>query len=400
MKLNTKTKIKEALSIYFNQLVYIIKDRGQKVITLSLGEAYFNLPRIDFSSYSPDKIVHYTSSRGSVGFREKIASMYKDLYYSDINPEEEIIVTAGSKIAVYMSMLALTEQKDAIGIIEPAWLSYSEQAIISDRRPINIAHDKNLDEICEAIKSENIKCIILNNPNNPGGFVYSKDFILNLIKYAEKHECYVVFDEAYSDFVLDDSFYSGARVFKDFHNVVVINSFSKNLGVSGWRCGYIITNSDLSYEFLKLNQHLITCAPSLVQQYLEDNLDDLLKETLPQCKESVLKRQKVCEYLDTIGLNYIKGNSTFYIFIKIDSKIEINNDFFIKLLLIDNISVVPGNAYGDSVNQFCRISIGTESLRDIKNALDILKHRSKNGWSDEESVTSLLNRLELPVLKD
>ena len=50
--------------------------------------------------------------------------------------------------------------------------------------------------------------------------------------------------------------------------------------------------------------------------------------------------------------------------------------------------------------QFCRISIGTESLSDIKNALDILKHRSKDGWSDEESVTSLLNRLELPVLKD
>ena len=78
---------------------------------------------------------------------------------------------------------------------------------------------------------------------------------------------YVMVDEAYSDFVVDSNFTSMAAVVPNKDGVIVVNSLSKNMGISGWRIGYIISSEDVIQTVLKVNQHLITCAPTILLQY-------------------------------------------------------------------------------------------------------------------------------------
>ena len=102
------------------------------------------------------------------------------------------------------------------------------------------------------------KVVILNNPNNPAGSVWSEGALSHVLALCRRHGATLLVDEAYSDFCLDGSFVSGGRVDPSLENVVVVNSLSKNMGMSGWRLGYVLTHERLLEDILKVNQHLIT----------------------------------------------------------------------------------------------------------------------------------------------
>src|SRR3990167_2813113 len=119
--------IPEALSVYFNQLVYELKRQQRDTITLSLGEAFFEIPQFDFQPLDFNRGYHYSHSRGLPELREKIAQYYQDRYQARIRADD-IIISAGSKIIIYMAMQAVVNSGEEIVIHEPAWLSYQEQA--------------------------------------------------------------------------------------------------------------------------------------------------------------------------------------------------------------------------------------------------------------------------------
>ena len=87
--------IPEALSIYLNQIVYDLKRRGRDVITLSLGEAFFDIPLMDFKKLDVEKCFHYSDSQGIPGLRQKIADYYKKHYDAPVNPDTELLISAG-----------------------------------------------------------------------------------------------------------------------------------------------------------------------------------------------------------------------------------------------------------------------------------------------------------------
>ena len=125
------------------------------------------------------------------------------------------------------------------------------------------------------------KLLIINNPNNPRGKIYSIDELTEIYRIARSRGAYVLVDEAYSDFT-DMKFHSMAEVVPDKDGVVIVNSLSKNFGISGWRIGYVIADQALRHELIKLNQHLITCAPTILCMYVEKHFIELLKSTKKQ----------------------------------------------------------------------------------------------------------------------
>ena len=128
-QLNSKMEdISEALSIYMNQIVYSEKRRGADIITLSLGEAFFDIPEFPFSEIDFVKGYHYSDSMGIPELREKIRLYYNQRYKAHLDNIEQIMVSSGSKAIIYMVMLCVLEQGDEVLIHEPAWLSYQEQA--------------------------------------------------------------------------------------------------------------------------------------------------------------------------------------------------------------------------------------------------------------------------------
>lgn len=366
------TSIPEALSIQLNQIVYDMKRAGRDVITLSLGEAYFDIPLFSFAKLDVAKGYHYSDSQGIPELRRKIADFYRRHYGAPVDADSDVMITAGSKPVIFMAMQAVVDPGEEVLIHEPAWLSYQEQARLVGAEPKFIPYDVGTDGF-EDYLTDRTRLLIINNPNNPAGRVYDRDDLERIYRLCRPRGIHVMVDEAYSDFVIDESFVSMAEIAPDKDGVIIINSLSKNMGISGWRVGYVITHPRLLAQLIKLNQHLITCAPSILLYYLAYYFDKITAITLPQVRQVVEKRERVARMIDQLGLVRLSGASTFYFFVSIDPYPGSSLDFALELLKRHSVAVVPGSAYGDSTERFIRVSIGVESDERIWEALEMIK---------------------------
>ena len=166
--------IPEALSIYINQIVYSLKRKGLDIITLSLGEAYFDIPQFSFDEIDFVKGYHYSDSHGLPELRKKILDYYNKFYKAKIPSIDNILISCGSKVILFLVMLLVLQKKDEVLIHEPAWLSYQEQAKIAGGNPIFIPYNCKVEDFKNYFTT-NTKLLILNNPNNPAGFIYKKE---------------------------------------------------------------------------------------------------------------------------------------------------------------------------------------------------------------------------------
>jgi len=383
--------IPQALSIYINQIIYERKRKGFDVTTLSLGEAYFDIPLFNFKKLDVEKCYHYSESQGLPELRAKIASFYGKMYGAPVDYKTELLLSAGSKPLIYMAIQAVLNPGDEATIHEPAWLSYQEQLKLAGVKPKFIPYNCPPKEFSDYFNKKT-RMLIINNPNNPAGSIYSRDDLLEIYRQCRSRGIYVLIDEAYSDFVIENSqFHSMAKLIPDKDGVIVVNSLSKNMGMSGLRVGYVISSPDVIQQILKLNQHLITCASTIVLHYLARYFDDIIAITLPQVKEVVKKRQRVQDLMDQLGLHYLKGGCTFYFFLDIGDFKHSSLELSLYMILKHNIAVVPGSAYGESTERFVRVSIGTESEERIHNALIVLSNILSQKTFDIEELNSMLD---------
>ncbi len=364
--------IKQASSIYWNQIASEKKKINKNFTILSLGEAFLKPKKISLDKFLTEKNFHYSDSRGTPELRKKIADLYLKKHRIKINYKKEIIVSSGSKILTFMSMLALLNRSDKVYTFEPAWLSYADQAKIIGNKIKFLNYNINFQDLEKKLKKD-CKIFILNNPNNPSGKLYSKKYLNQFLSILSKKKIILVCDEAYSEFnSYKESFHSALEFHKYKKNVIVINSFSKNFSMSGWRIGYLIADAKVIEKILILNQHLITCAPTILQNYISHNFNKLYTHNKKQIQKLLKKRNKIIFYLKKYNIKFLEGNSTFYFFIKIPNFINVKK-LSIYLLNNQNISVVPGESYGKNTKNFIRISIGTETEAKIVSFIQILK---------------------------
>lgn len=358
--------VKPALSVAMNQLLYEIRSQGQDVFAMSLGEAFFHLPLMSFEKLDWERGFHYSESQGTPELRTAIENLYESRYHTAVDGKTEVLVTAGSKIAIFMVLKALISQGDLVSVFEPAWVSYREQIIIAGGIPRFLSFSESFEGSLKI--DPRTKVVILNNPNNPSGRNYSAPELQRIKVACDEVGAILLLDEAYSDFVGEGEFFSGRRLGDD---VVVVNSLSKNLGMSGWRLGYVIAAPILIARILKLQQNLITCAPTLLQLYVAKYLEELLEETKPQIEEIIERRRATKRFLFSHGIKTLEGDSTFYLFAEVGGTGFTGNvtDYAVHALLNYGVSVVPGVAYGDRTAGFIRISVGVEPIERIQEGI-------------------------------
>ena len=396
MQLSDKVSaIPEALSVYMNNIVYAMKRRGDKIKVLSLGEAFFDIPMFSFDNIDFRKGYHYSESRGLPELRKVVSGYYSEKYNAPVNPDDEIIVSAGSKPLIYMAFQAVLNPGDEVLIPEPAWLSYPEEIKLANGVPKFIPYDCPVEEFGKYF-TEKTKMVIICNPNNPAGRMYTKAEMEKLYSICRPKGIYIMADEAYSDFVTDGGFTSMVNVVPDKDGIIVVNSLSKNLGISGWRLGYAIAAPEVVYNILKLNQHLITCPATLLAMYVAHYFKDIIEITLPQTEAVVRKRAEVVDFMKEIGLEPFEGSATFYIFVNIGNYKKSSMDLGLYLLMKYGISVVPGTAYGQSTERFIRIGVGAESMETIKDCLKTIKRVIDSDEYDDSFVESELKSLSIP----
>lgn len=382
----------QAMSIKYNTMVYELQRMGKKVLILSLGEAFFDIPLLPMENLPFPDLYHYSNSRGTPELREKLAEFFLNKYDIPINYEKEILITAGSKAAIHFTFMAILNPGDEVIIPEPFWVSYPEQVKLCYGVPISVPYYKSVYDYEDYI-TEKTKAIIICNPHNPTGYVYKIEEIEYLLGLAKKHNLWILSDEAYSEFVDEnDKFVSTAKIDREKKHTIVFNSISKNYGISGWRLGYVISNEELIFNILKINQHIITCPSTILEFYVEKYFYKILEYTNPQIKELIQKRKKIAKYMKSIGLESLPGNATFYFFVSIAPSQLSSEEFCTRLLHELYISTVPGLGYGNSCDKFIRVSVGTATIDEIKDGLLVIKKLIEE-TSVAESNKAQLNAL-------
>ena len=360
--------ISQAGSIRINQQVTDLQREGRDVTVLSLGEAFFDIPMFDFGKIDFTRGYHYSDSRGVPSLRGRIADYYRDEHGVRADPDTNVLVSTGSKTCLYLALMALLEPGDEVLVQEPYWLSYPTQVQLARGVPVAIPHWTLASGFKEYF-TPRTKVVILNNPNNPAGSVYSEEALRHIYRQCRDHGATLLVDEAYSDFSLDGSFVSSGRLDDSFENLVIVNSLSKNMGMSGWRLGFLLAGERLLADMLKLNQHLVTCAPTVLQLYCDAYFEDIRRAVRPQVRAVVEKRERVRGLMARLGLEAMGGASTFYFLVDIKASGLGSEAYAERLLHERSIAVVPGRYYGATTDHFVRVGVGTESEERIEAAL-------------------------------
>jgi aspartate aminotransferase/aminotransferase len=362
----------EAVSIRYNNKVYELQRQGRDVTVMSLGEAFFDIPLFPFDELPLEKIYHYSHSRGLPELREALAHTYRKRYAVPVDPAAELLVTAGSKAAIHMTFMAILDPGDEVLIPEPAWVSYPEQVKLCAARPVGVPYHVDTFRLGEYV-TPRTRAMVINTPHNPTGRVYSTAELEYLLHLARRHNLWILSDEAYSEFTDDDSFVSLGKLDPQKKHSILFNSISKNHGISGWRIGYVIGCRELIYRVLKVNQHLITCPPTILCHYVARYYDRILAATRPQIRAVVEKRRLLLQHMDALGMTYLPGTATFYAFPSIAPSALGSEAFCTRLLEEGLVCAVPGVGYGASCDHFIRVGVGTASMERLRSGLERIK---------------------------
>ena len=359
--------------------------RVPDVVSLAQGIPSFDTPE-PIKSFVQQKIAEgecatYSLTPGLPQLREYIAeSLLREAMHYD--PDQEIIVSSGSIEALAATLLALTQPGDEIILPSPSYASYQEVVRIAGCTPrfAPLREEQNFafnEEAFEACLSPRTRAILYCNPNNPTGTVFSEAETRALVALAERHNLFLIIDEAYKDFVYTpEAYFSPAQVAEVRQRIVRIFTFSKAYGMTGWRVGYLHSDARNVQEILKVHDALVTCAP-VVSQYAALAALEYGHEHITTFRQAFKQRRDLTlTYLDQLShvFDYQKPEGAYFVFPRVKDVVAHAHDshaLAYNILEKAKVAVVPGIAFGPSGEAHIRLNFGRES-DDITTAFERL----------------------------
>ena len=285
------------------------KSRGVKVYHLNIGQPDIATPDVALNAIRNfnEKVVAYSHSAGILSYRKKLVEYYKENNI-DITPDD-IIVAAGASEAILFAMQTCLDPDDEIIIPEPFYANYNGFAVNAGVKvvpiPSSIESGFALPAIADFEKAitPRTKAIMVCNPNNPTGYLYSKEELEVLQEIVKKYDLYLIADEVYREFCYDGNKHYSSMYLKDIEqNVILIDSVSKRYSACGVRIGCMISkNKEVMATAMKFAQARLS-PPSFGQIAAEaaiDTPDSYFEEVM---KEYIARRDIVVE-----GINSIEG---------------------------------------------------------------------------------------------
>ncbi len=285
------------------------KERGIKVYHLNIGQPDLPTPQegLDALQHVDRKVLEYSPSQGYQSYREKLVGYYKR-FDIDLTPDD-IIVTCGGSEAVQMAFMACLNPGDEVIIPEPAYANYMgfacETGAVVRTITTHIEDGFALPAVAEFEKliNERTRAIMICNPNNPTGTLYSRDEILKLRDLVKKYDLFLLADEVYREYVYSDEPYTSALHLEGIEdNVILIDSVSKRYSECGIRIGALITrNAAVRAAVMKFAQARLS-PPLIGQVVAEASLAAPMAYHKAVYDEYIARRNCLVE-----GLNKIPG---------------------------------------------------------------------------------------------
>lgn len=355
-----------------------MKRNNIDIIDLSVGEPDFSTPfHIKQAAIKAiqNNFTKYTLNTGIIELRQAIVEKLKKDNHLEYDIDE-IIISNGAKQCIFNAVLSLVNPGDEVLIPSPYWVSHPEIVNLAQGRPVFIpTREENGYKLTAAQLHDHItphsKLLILCNPNNPTGSVYSKEELEELAEVIEKKDIYLVADEIYEKLIYDRViFFSIAAISpKMKEKTIIVNGVSKAYAMTGWRIGYAAGNKELIAAAAKIQSHSTTNASS-VSQYAslealigpQDAIEKMRME-FAQRRNFVLNELIAIEGITCpkpVGAFYAFPNVSFYYGNKYKNYSIDNSNTLADYLLHDaKVAVIPGVAFG--CDNHIRLSYATSS---------------------------------------
>jgi aspartate aminotransferase len=371
-----------------------LKARGIDVIDLSLGEPDFDTPddvKAAAKQAIDDNYSKYPPVPGYGDLREAISKKFKEengLNYT----ADQIIVSAGGKHSLINVILSIVNPGDEVIILAPYWVSYYDQILIAQGRPViveaAIENDFKINpRDLEAAITPKTRLIIFNSPSNPTGMVYSREEMEKIALIVHKHEgLFIISDEIYEHITFTGKHESMASFDFIYDRVITVNGVSKSYAMTGWRIGYIGAPLWIAKACNKLQGQFTSGVCSIAQRAALAAIQSK-SDSRERMKDAFLRRRNlICGLLSSVrglkvkvpqGAFYVMPDITFYLG-KSDGTITIKDSDELALYLLDKarVALVGGTAFG--APKCIRISYAAsdenikEAVNRIKSALDRL----------------------------
>ncbi len=353
------------------------KEMGYNIISLAVGEPDFvtppNIIEAACKAMHEGK-THYTPPSGIKELRKAIAEKYRT--ENGVDADADNVIVTPAKLAIFNTLSAFVDPGDEVLIPDPGWVSYQEMVRFARGKPIGVKLDEELDwrisiEDLLAKVNYKTKVLIINSPANPTGGLLTEDDLKAIRDIVADFDLILISDEIYEKIVFEGTHISPA-IFEDLRmNTIVVNGFSKGWAMTGWRIGYLIAPHRYIPELEKVQQHTISCAPSMAQYAALEALKtrSYVEEMVSEFNR---RRDYVYERLSAMkGIEVRKPSATFYIFPKysfdVPSK-KLAEDIMVK----EKVAITPGFAFGKNGEGHLRISFAT-SMENLKEGLDRLE---------------------------
>ncbi len=378
-------------TIAVTSLAKELKAKGVDIVGFGAGEPDFDTP--DYIKDAAIKAIKagktkYTAAAGVIELRTVIAEKLRKENNLDYTPDQ-IIVNIGGKHSVYEAMQATLDPGDEVILPVPYWVTYPEAIKLAGAAPRIIQPDKvnsykiTPRQLEEAI-TEKTAMLIINSPNNPGGFTYTPEELAGLAKILEGTKVVVLSDEIYEKLIYGDTkFVSFASLSKDaYDRTLTLNGLSKTYSMTGWRLGYAAGPLEVIKAMGRLQSHMTSNAVTFVQYAAVAALTDpTADETIEKMRVEFERRAKyMAQRLNSIkGVECCEPTGAFYCFPDVSShydrtingvKIGGSMDFAKALLEQADVALVPGLPFGCDGN--VRLSFAC-SIKQITKGLDRLE---------------------------
>ena len=359
-------------------------------INLSQGFPDFDPPKeiTDRLKTVADEGPHqYSVTWGAQNFRESLAKKQEKFMGISINPNENIVVTCGSTEAMMTAMMSVCNPGDKVIVFSPFYENYTADTILSGSEPIYVqlkppAFEFDKNELRAAFEQKP-KALILCNPSNPIGKVFSKEELQYIADLAVEFDTFIITDEVYEHMVYPPYKHTYiASLPGMFERTISCSSLSKTYSITGWRLGYVIANKEVIEQCKKVHDFLTVGAAAPLQEaaVVGLNFDDSYYDELTELYDS--KRKFFLNGLDKIGLKYFEPQGAYYVMVDI-SQFGFDNDYDFAVWLIKTIGVagVPGSSFfREDVNNYIRFHFAKkeDTLKEALKRLEKLKDYMKN----------------------
>ena len=366
MKFNN-LKIKLSPTLKINNYAVEKIENNEEVFHFGFGESRFPVPNILQENLKKYANQHsYLEGIGLKKLRQNISKYLNERYNMD-TVGDKIIITPGSKLGIYTTLMAL--EGDLLHI-NPSWVSYMPQAKMLNKQVININTkiDNNYFPTAEKLESTikmsieqgyNPKIIIFNTPNNPTGQMLSKEQINSIIPVLRKYDITVISDEIYAEVNYKKEHVS---FFNHYENTIITSGFSKHLSLGGWRIGYIVLPKNVSDSVINIYKAIISetwsSVNAPVQYAIADTLENYkeLDFYLNVCKKAhFIRMQYIVENLKALGIKINSSDGAFYVYPDFENykecleknNIKSNNDLAEILVSKYNVATLSGVSFGE-----------------------------------------------------